>query len=99
MMACSIGQLTRKFFSFNTPVAVVGCRPHGEHGFIEMPLVALHNQLVSPADHVDVIGSVELGDHVTAEQVAGASGTHPPTSSIWRTHTQGYQSAQNEPNN
>lgn len=85
------------YFFFYTPVAVVGCRPHGEHGFIEMPLVALHDQLVSPADHVDVVGRVELGDHVTAEQVAGASGTHPPASSVWWTYMEGYQSAKNEP--
>lgn len=61
-----------------------------------MPLVALHDQLVRSADHVDVIGGVELGDHVAAEQVAGAPGTHPPACSVWWTDVEGYQSAQNE---
>lgn len=68
----------------HTPVAVVGRRPHGEHGLVEVPLVPLHDQLVSAADHVDVVGGVELGHHVASEQVASASGTHPPPSGIWR---------------
>lgn len=68
----------------HTPVAVVGRRPHGEHCLVEVPLVPLHDQLVSAADHVDVVGSVELGHHVASKQVAGTSGTHPPPSGIWR---------------
>lgn len=66
----------------HTPVAVVGRRPHGEHGLVEVPLVPLHDQLVSAADHVDVVGGVELGHHVASKQVASASGTHPPPSGI-----------------
>lgn len=66
----------------HTPVAVVGRRPHGEHSLVEVPLVALHDQLVSAADHVDVIGSVELGHHVAPKEVASTSGTDPPASGI-----------------
>lgn len=64
------------------PVAVVGRRPHSEHRLVEVPLVALHDQLVCPTDHVDVVGSVELGNHVAPEQVPGTSGTHPPPSGV-----------------
>lgn len=66
----------------HTPVAVVGRRPHGEHGLVEVPLVPLHDQLVSAADHVDVIGGVELGHHVAPKEVASTSGTDPPASGI-----------------
>lgn len=62
-----------------------------------MPLVALHDQLVSSADHVDVVGGVELGNHVAAEQVAGASGTYPPASSVWWTDKEANESAKNKP--
>ena len=49
-----------------------------------MPLVPLHHQLVSPADHLDVVGGVELADHVAAEEVAGPSGRDsPPLSVLW----------------
>lgn len=65
-----------------TPVAVVGRRPHGEHSLVEVPLVPLHDQLVSTADHVDVVGGVELGHDVAPKQVAGTSGTHPPPGGI-----------------
>lgn len=64
------------------PVAVVGCRPHGEHGLVEVPLVAFHDQLVRSADHVDVVGRVELCHYVAAEQVARAPRAHPPARSV-----------------
>lgn len=47
-----------------------------------MPLVALHDQLVRAADHVDVVGGVELGHHVAPKQVPSSSGTHAPPSGI-----------------
>lgn len=65
------------------PVAVVGCGPHSEHGLIEVPLVSLHDQLVGPADHVDVVGCVELGHHVTAKQVARPPWAHTPPCGVW----------------
>lgn len=65
------------------PVAVVRGRPHSEHGLIEVPFVALHDQLVSPADHVDVIGGVELGHDVAAKQVACPPGADAPAGGVW----------------
>ena len=40
--------------------------------------------LVSPTDHLDVVGGVELGDHVWAEEVASPSRWHAPTLVILR---------------
>jgi hypothetical protein len=69
-------------------VAVVGRRPYGhqavrglarlaalrgEHG-----LVALHDQLVRAGDQVDVVDLVELGHHISAEEVASAAGRQAP---------------------
>ena len=65
------------------PVAVVGRWPHSEHRLVEVPLIALHDQLVRSTDHVDVVGGVELGHHVAPEQVAGTSGTHAPPCGVW----------------
>lgn len=70
------------------PVAVVGRRPDGEHRLVEVPLVALHDQLVGAADHVDVVGGVELGHHIAAEQVAGPPRTHAPACGVWGGETQ-----------
>ena len=61
------------------PVAVVGCRPDCKDSFIEVPLVALHDQLMGPADQVDVIGCIELGHDVAAKQVTSTTWTHTPT--------------------
>ena len=62
----------------SSPVAVVGCRPHSEYSLVEVPLVTFHHQLVGTADHVNVVGCIELGHHVTAKQVAGPTGAHAP---------------------
>lgn len=72
----------------SVPVAVVWGRPDGEHGLVEVPLVALHDQLVGPADHVDVVGRVELGHHVAAKQVACPPGAHPPALGICKGETE-----------
>ena len=66
-----------------SPVAVIGCRPDGQHCLVEMPLVALDDQLVCPTDHVDVVDRVELLDHVAAKQVAGPPGADSPALSVW----------------
>ena len=65
-------------------VAVVGRRPDGQHGLVEVPLVALHDELVGATNEVDVVGVVELSDHVAAEQVAGAARTHAPADDLLR---------------
>lgn len=48
-----------------------------------MPLVALHDELVCAADHVNVVGHVELRHHVGAEQIASTPGGHAPALCIW----------------
>lgn len=65
-----------------SPVAVVGCGPHGEHSLVEVPLVALHDQLVRSTNHVDVVGGVELSHHVAPEQISSPSGTDPPPGGV-----------------
>lgn len=60
-------------------VAVVRGGPNGKHGLVEVPLVALHDELMRAAYQLDAVRLVELRDHVRAEQVAGASWTHAPT--------------------
>ena len=42
------------------PVAVVWSRPDCEDGLRKVPLVALHHQLVGPADYLDVVGGTKL---------------------------------------
>ena len=64
------------------PVAIVGSRPDGEDCLIEMPLVSLHDELVSPTDHLDVVGPIELTDHVVTKQIAGTSRRDSPALSI-----------------
>ena len=59
-------------------IAIIGSRPNGENGLVEVPLVAFHDELMGAADHVDVVGGVELRHNVAAEQIAGASRTHAP---------------------
>lgn len=44
----------------NVPVAIVRRGPHREDRLVEMPLVPLHDQLMGPADHVDVVSGIEL---------------------------------------
>lgn len=65
-------------------VAVVGRRPDGEHGLGEMPLVALHDELMRAAYEIDAVRVVELRDHVGAEQVAGAARAHAPADDLLR---------------
>ena len=43
-----------------------------------MPLVSLHHELVRPADHLDVVGGVELADHVASEEISGTSRRDSP---------------------
>ncbi len=66
----------------SAPVAVVGSGPHRENRLVEVPLVALHNELVRSADHVDVVSGVELGHHVTSEQIPGSPRTHAPSRGV-----------------
>lgn len=72
-----------EFHCIYLPVAVVGCRPHSEHSLVEVPFVALHDQLVCSTDHMNVVGGVKLGHHVTPKQIASTSGTHPPPCGVW----------------
>lgn len=72
-----------KYVVAYVPVAVVWCRPHGQYRLIEVPLVSFHDQLMCSADHVDVIGCVELGHHITTKQVTRSSGTHTPTCGVY----------------
>lgn len=51
-------------------IAIIRCRPNGQNGGVEMPLVALHHQLMSATDHFNIISLVELGHHVRAEEVS-----------------------------
>ena len=59
------------------PVTIIWRWPDRENCFIEMPLVSLNDQLVCSADHVNVVGSVELTDHITAKQVPRPPGLTP----------------------
>jgi hypothetical protein len=54
----------------NTPVAVVGCRPHSDQSLVEHELVALHHQLVRTGDEGDVVHRVELRDTSTTRAVS-----------------------------
>ena len=67
-----------------TPVAVIGRRPHGQHGLIKMPLVALHDELMRAAYEVDAVCLIEMSNHIAAEQVAGAPWTHTPANDFLR---------------
>ena len=42
------------------PIAVVGSWPYSQHWITKMPFVSLHHQLVSSADHFNVILWIEL---------------------------------------
>ena len=57
-------------------------RPHGEDSVVEVPLVPLHDKLMSTTDHVKSIGLVELSNYVAAEQVASATRRHAPALGI-----------------
>ena len=56
-----------------SPVAVVGCRPDGEHTLAEVPLVAFHHKLVGTTDHVNVVCRVELREGGEGKGVGGRS--------------------------
>lgn len=64
------------------PVAVVRGGPHGQHSFIKVPLIALHDELVGSANHVDVICSIELGHNVAAKEISCSSRTNSPACSV-----------------
>lgn len=62
-----------------TAVAVVGSRPHRDQVLILEPVLeAIHHQLVSAGDQVEVIDVVELQRHLPSEQPAGATRRHGP---------------------
>ena len=42
------------------PVAIIRSWPNSKNCLIKMPLVSLHNQLMSTTDQVNVICSIEL---------------------------------------
>lgn len=43
-----------------SPVAVVRSWPHRQDSFVKVPLVAFHYQLMSTADEINIISTVEL---------------------------------------
>lgn len=49
-----------------------------------MPLVSLHDQLMRPANHINIIRRIELRHHVTAKQESSAARRHPPADRILR---------------
>ena len=60
-------------------VAVVGGAPHGGHGLVlEMPLVALVDELVCARNQLQAIDVVELRGHFVAKQPACAAGADSP---------------------
>ena len=50
----------------DTPVAIVGRRPHSDKCLVEHPLVAFHDQLVRTRDGRQTVHSVELQGHSRA---------------------------------
>lgn len=62
-----------------TPIAVIGRRPDSQNRLVEVPLVAFHYQLVSAANHVNIVRGVELCHHVTPEEISGATWRNAPT--------------------
>lgn len=67
------------------PVAVVGRGPDCEDGVVEVPLVALHDELVRTTDELERVVQVEFGGHVGAEEEAGAARRHAPSESVFYT--------------
>jgi hypothetical protein len=55
-----------------TPVAVVGSRKHCDDLSIVLPLVSLHNQLMSTGDEMKPIDMSKLLSNVLTESVAGS---------------------------
>jgi len=49
-----------------------------------MPLIALHDELMRPADQIDPVRLVEVRDHIAAEQVTRAARTHAPADDLLR---------------
>ena len=64
---------------YTLPVAVIRSWPHCKDHVVEVPLEALHDQLMSPTDHIHIVGLVELLDHVHSKQVAGTTWRETPT--------------------
>ena len=50
-----------------------------EEGLLKHGLEALHHQLMSPGDEVNLVGVVELRHHITSKQVASSSRAQTPT--------------------
>ena len=61
------------------PVAIVWCRPDSENSLVEMPFVALHDQLMSSTNHLNIICSIELTDNIASKQISCSSWWHSPS--------------------
>jgi len=62
-----------------TPITVVRCTPDRDHTFVvEMPFIALVDQLMSPSDQLQAIDMIELRRDLVTKQPARASGTDSP---------------------
>lgn len=72
-----------------TSVAIVGGREDSHHSSIVLPLITLHNELMSSGNEVKIIDVGELFSDVLPECVPGSSWRDPPATSenwviIWK---------------
>lgn len=61
-----------------TPVAVVRRREYRHQVLVVVPRVSVNDQLVGTTDEGEFVGMVELGGHVLAEDIAGATRRDAP---------------------
>lgn len=70
------------FETLSLPVAIIWSRPYGQNCFVKVPFKAFHDQLMGPANHVYVIGIIELCNYIRSEQVAGTSRRYSPANCV-----------------
>lgn len=54
----------------NIPITVVRSRPDSEYRLVEVPFTALHDELMSSTDHLDIIRGTELHTRDKTEQLS-----------------------------
>ena len=69
-----------------TSVAVVGCTKYCHYRPIVLPLISLHDQLMSSRNKVKVVDVSELLRYVLSKRITGASGRDTPATSTRAKH-------------
>ncbi len=66
-----------------TSVAIVRGRENSHHSSIVLPLITLHNKLMSPGNEVKIVDVGKLFCDVLPECVARSSWRDPPATPYW----------------